>query len=418
MSSVAITRSDIRRLLRSPTALQAATYTGGNLAMNALAVLSTAMVTRSLTTTEYGTYSFALSVLVFVALFFEFGLFLPAARLAAVAHGSERREIIGSALLLYVPVALAFAAFIFGLSFWIDGWFHIEAGHALRVVAPLAFAFPFTFVLLQLSQGLDRLHVSSLTGLLAQLLLVVLLALWLVAGEGLSVSRTLVLRAVAFLIAGIVGAIWLRPVYGAVRRRALELVGQAREWGFQLFIGRVLSVGTYNMDVLMLGFWATPRSVGLYVLAGSLATTSGLPVFGLASALFGRMAREPAIERRWLVISSVVGVVCALGAWLLAEPLIRILFSDRYVDAAALVLPLALAQLVRGVTAVFNTFLSAHAHGAALRNAGLVLTISNVAFNFALIPSFGAQGAAWASFLALVANFIAHVVFYRRSYSI
>ena len=402
--------------MRSPTAWQAAAYTGANLATNALAVVSTAMITRNLTTTEYSTYSFALSLVMFVALFFEFGLFLPAARLAAVARGSESREIVGSALLLYLPVGLAFSAFIFGLSFWIEGWFHIEAGHALRVVAPLGLAFPFTFVLLQLSQGLDRLHVSSFTGVLAQLLVVALLAVWLVAGEGLSVSRTLVLRAVAFLIAGVAGALWLRPVYGAVRQRALELVHQAREWGFQLFIGRVLSVGTYNMDVLMLGFWA-PRSVGFYVLAGSLATASGLPVFGLGSALFGRMARAPLIERRWLLISTAVGIVCALGVWLIAEPLIRILFSARYVDAAALVLPLALAQLVRGVTTVFNTFLSAHAHGSALRNAGIVLTASNIAFNFALIPPFGAQGAAWASFLALVANFFAHVVFYRRSYS-
>jgi O-antigen/teichoic acid export membrane protein len=85
------------------------------------------------------------------------------------------------------------------------------------------------------------------------------------------------------------------------------------------------------------------------------------------------------------------------------------------VGAAALVLPLALAQCVRGVTTIYNTFLSAHGRGVELRNAGLVLTLSNLVFNFALIPSFGASGAAWASLLALVANFIAHVVFYRRS---
>ena len=51
-----------------------------------------------------------------------------------------------------------------------------------------------------------------------------------------------------------------------------------------------------------------------------------------------------------------------------------------------------------------------------LRNAGLVLTGSNIVFNFALIPPFGAQGAAWASLLALGVNFLAHVFFYRRSY--
>jgi O-antigen/teichoic acid export membrane protein len=47
-----------------------------------------------------------------------------------------------------------------------------------------------------------------------------------------------------------------------------------------------------------------------------------------------------------------------------------------------------------------------------------VLTLSNVAFNFALIPPYGAHGAAWASLLALLANLIAHVFFYRRFYDL
>jgi O-antigen/teichoic acid export membrane protein len=411
MSSVAI-------ILRSRIAIQAATFTGASLLANVLAVVSTAMVTRNLGTSEFGSYSFAVSLLLFVALFFEFGLFLPAARLAAVTERRDRREVIGTALLVYLPVAALFSITIFVLSFWIDRWFNVDAGSALRVAAPVAGAIPFVFVLQQLSQGVDRLHVSSLTAVLTQLLLVALLAVWLGVGEGLSSSSALGLRTLAFLLAGVAGALWLRPILGAVGSRALELVRQARDWGFQLFIGRVLSIGTYNMDVLMLGFWATPRWVGLYVLAGSLATVSGLPVLGLSSALFGRMAREPAIDRRWLIIASTVGVASTIGITLVADPLIRLLFTSRYAAAAGLVFPLALAQLVRGVTTVFNTFLSAHAHGAALRNAGLVLTASNIALNFALIPPFGAQGAAWASVLALVANLVAHVFFYRRSYAL
>lgn len=384
---------------------------------NALAVVSTAMVTRNLATAEFGNYAFATSVVVFVALFFEFGLFLPAARLAAVAEGSDRRAVIGSALLVYLPVGVAFSATMFLLSFWIDGWFDVEVGHALRVASPLAIGIPFVFVLQQLAQGLDRLHIASAAAVLAQLLLVALLALRLGFGGALSPSSALALRTLAFLIAGVACALWLRPWFRRTRRWGREIVQQARDWGFQLFLGRVLSIGTYNMDVLMLGVWTSSRSVGLYVLAGSLAAVSGLPVMGMAASLFGRMAREDAIARRWLVIATVLGAVTALTTWLLAEPVIRLLFSARYVGAAGLVLPLALAQFVRGVTTIYNTFLSAHGRGVELRNAGLVLTLSNVVFNFTLIPSFGARGAAWASLLALLANFIAHVVFYRRSFA-
>ncbi len=99
----------------------------------------------------------------------------------------------------------------------------------------------------------------------------------------------------------------------------------------------------------------------------------------------------------------------------LAHPFLRIVFSSGYSGVYPLVLPLALAMMVRGVTTVYNSFLSAHARGRELRNAAAVLTISNVVLNLALIPPFGALGAAWASFLALVLNFLAHVVYYRQS---
>ena len=417
-STFAGARSRGSRLARSRTVWQTAGFAGGSLVANALAVVATALLTRHLGTAEFGSYSFAVSLLFFVAMFFEFGLFLPAARLSALADGLDRRQILGAALLVYLPVGAAFAATIFGLSFLVDGWFNVDAGHALRVSAATAVAFPFVLVLQQLAQGIDRLHVASVATALSQLFLVASLAMLLGVGGSLSPSSALVLRSLALLLAGILAALWLRPALGAVGRWSREFVREARRWGFQLFVGRVLSIGTYNMDVLMLGLWTNSRSVGLYVLAGSLAAASGLPVIGFGAALFARMAREPAIARRWLVVATAVGAVTALAAWLLAEPVIRVFFSARYVAAAGLVLPLALAQFVRGVTGIFNTFLSAHGRGADLRNAGLVLTIGNVALNFALIPPFGARGAAWASLFALLANLVAHVVFYRRTYAL
>jgi O-antigen/teichoic acid export membrane protein len=417
LSSLTALRRGAWRFARARPAQQAAAFVAANLLANVFAVVSTALLTRNLATADFGSYSFATSFLLFVALFFEFGLFVPAARLAAVSEADARRDIVGSALVAYVPVGIAFSLTIFVLSFWVDHWFHVDSGQALRIAAPITIGVPFTYLILQqLAQGVDRLHVASVATALAQLLFVVLLGLWLGVAGGLTTSSSLVLRASAFLITIFASIVWLKPTFGAVHRWTRELVRQARQWGFQLFVGRVLSIGTYNMDVLMLGIWTNSRSVGFYALAGSLAAASGLPVAGMAAALFARMARATAIPRSWLAIAFGVGLVCAIAAWALAEPIIRLFFSARYVQAAVLVLPLALAQLVRGVTDIFNTFLSGHGRGRDLRNAGFVLTGSNIAFNFALIPPFGAAGAAWASLLALILNLIAHVVFYRRSY--
>ena len=105
----------------------------------------------------------------------------------------------------------------------------------------------------------------------------------------------------------------------------------------------------------------------------------------------------------------------SLVAYLVAGTFVDAVFSDRYRDVVPLLVPLLAAQVVRGTTSIYNTYLSAHGRGRELRNAGLVLTASNLVLNFALIPPYGAMGAAWASLVALVANHVAHIVFYRRS---
>jgi O-antigen/teichoic acid export membrane protein len=400
-------------LLASRTFWQASGFAGSNLLASLLAVVAAAMLTRNLSTTEFGSYSFAISLLFFVALFFEFGIVSPAARQAALGDAREGREIVGATLLLYVPIGIAFSLTILILSYWVDDWFHVDAGGALRVSALAALGFPLVLVIQRLAQGVDRLHIASATTPLAQLLLVVFLAVTLQV-TSLGTTTGVLVRSIALLLSTLVGAVWLRPLFGSARRYARVLVRETREWGFQIYIGRIASIGTYNMDVLMLGIWANARSVGFYSLAGSIAIASGMPVFAMSTALFAKMARTPRLERRWIVIAIAVGAVCALAAWLVAEPAIRVLFSPRYAPAAALVLPLALAQFVRGITTLFVNFMSAHGHGREMRNAGLILTGSNIVLNFALIPPFGAQGAAWASLLALMINLGGYTFYYRR----
>jgi O-antigen/teichoic acid export membrane protein len=409
-----VPRGAVGRLTGSSVMRQASIFTGANIVVGLLALVSTTIVTRSLTSTEFGNYAFALNVLGLAAMFFEFGIFSAAARIAASRPVEQRREVVGASLIAYVPVGVAFSAFVVGFSFVADSLFNVHPGSALRASAIVAVAIPFGFVLGQLAQGVDRLHVSSITGVLAQGLIVALFASLAAAGR-LESTSGLVARCFALLVTGVVACVWLRPVFTRTRAWLRTVLRETRVYGFHVYVGRLLSIGTYNIDVLMLGYWATAGDVGRYVLAGALAAAAGLPVLGLSSTLFARMANEARIERRWIVAATLVSVLLSLAAWLVAGPFIRFVFPASYDAAIGLVLPLAMAQAVRGVTGVYNTFLSAHGSGRELRNAGLVLTVSNVVLNFALIPPYGAMGAAWASLFALVANLAAHVFWYRRT---
>jgi O-antigen/teichoic acid export membrane protein len=398
------------------TLVQTSVFTACNILVSLLAMISTAVLARHLGASTFGRYAFAISFITFVAMFFEFGISLPAARLTArCTHVEDARRVVGASLLTFVPVGLAFSLAIYALSYATDSLFHADAGHALRVVSPLLLVYPFLGLAIQLSQGLDRLHTSSITSVVSQAAFVLFLLAAVGAGAVVSVPLALALRAVAFLLGSCIFVVWARPLVRGALRYVGPILREVRAYGLSVYVGRVLSVGTYNMDTLMVAAFADARSVGYYVLAGSIAYASGLPVTGMATALFARMTRTQELDRRWLAFAWGVGLAAVALTAALAEPFLRIVFSPRYTAAYALVIPLALAQMVRGVTTVYNSFLSAHARGRELRNAAVVLTGSNLVLNFALIPPFGAEGAAWASLFALALNLGAHVHYYRRS---
>jgi O-antigen/teichoic acid export membrane protein len=405
----------IRSALRSRLLGQAALISVASAVFILIASVAKAVIERRLSSEAFGSFSFATAFLLVTALIFEFGVFLPAARLAAKEHRRGKQEVVGAALIVFVPVGLAFVLTTVALSTVVDDLFHVHAARALALSAPLAFVYPFRQLALWLAQGLDRLHVFAITSVVAQSILIGALAVVAATGWSLTTTSALALQSSAFFVGSILFVIWVRPVFSSARRRIRALTDGARSYGFQVYVGRVLSVGTYNMDVLMLAAFTNASTVGYYSLAGAIATASGFPVVGFSTALFHRMVRHGQIERRWLLGSWVVGLAAAAAAWIFAAPFIDGLFSHRYSPAVGLVGPLALAQAVRGVTSVYNSFLSAQARGRELRNAAFILTSFNIALNFALIPTYGAKGAAWASFVALLANLVAHILYYRRA---
>jgi O-antigen/teichoic acid export membrane protein len=407
-------RARVLRVARSRTSIQTVVYFASNGLVSLLVAISTALLARNMSTVEFGSYSFAISFLLFTAIFFDFGLFLPASRMIAKADEETKPHIFAASLVAYAPVGVAYCLSIAGLSFVVDGVFNVEAGEALLLTAPLAFVYPFALIAGTLGQGTDRLHVFSITSAAAQIVFMVLLLGALLVTSSLSVTLALVLRAVGFLVGCVAFVAWLRPRLAEVRRHVREIMSQARSYGFEVYVGRLLSIGTYQMDVLMLAALTNARAVGLYTLAGAVARVVGLPIYGFASALFPKMAREGVLDRRWIAISWAVGLTGAVIAWVLAKPFIEVVFSERYTEAATYLLPLALAEVVRAVTTVYNSFLSAQALGRELRNAGLLLTVSNVVLNLALIPPFGAMGAAIASLIALLVNLAGHIYYYRR----
>ncbi|MCW7942669.1 hypothetical protein AAW14_11590 [Streptomyces hygroscopicus] len=399
----------------SRTVRQAVGFACSSAALGGLGVITSALLARALDVDAYTSYTFGRQLLLFSGMFFEFGLFLPAARMLALSGPAERRRVTGAVVAFFVPVSVLFGVTVFALSWIVDACMTVHAGSALRVAALVSMGYPLDFVCLQTAQGLDRLHSYSIASVLSRLGFLGVLMAMPAAGVRLTPSGALLADAL-FLLAGWVALLaYLRPLFRGLRTTASRMLRDARAYGFSAYVGRVLSMGTYHMDTLMLGAASDPRSFACYMCAASLATPISLPGAGLATALFGRLTRRPRMERRWVATVTVVSAVPAVALSMLAEPLVRLVYSDKFVMAAGLVPVLAAAQVISAVTRLFNSFLSAHGLGSDLRTAAITLTVSNLVLNLLLIPAYSAAGAAWASLLALAVNLIAHVLRYRRA---
>lgn len=403
------------RLLSTRVARQSVGYTAASLLATIAGGIGTVVVARLMSVGHYAVFSFSNSVLGLLSMFFEFGLLVPVSRRLPLVERAERREILSAATLVLCILATAFSVTVYGASYVVDEAFTVHAGHALRVSAIVSAGWALTQGCLMLAQGVGRLGSYSVALLGSKLLFLAGLGVLAIMNLRFTPAVTLIVESVTLALPFVVLLVRLRPgsFSGGVAQLP-RLFREAREYGLAVYVGRVLSSGTYNMDVLMVGWFASASSVAFYTLAGSVALPVSLLPTGLAMALFGDMARKPRLQRRWLVVvaaTSVGGVVLA-GA--LAYPFVHIALGRRYSSVVVLVPILALAQGINGFTRVFNTYLWAHGRGSELRTASIALAVSNVALNFALIPAFGAAGAAWASVLALVINLAFHVRFYRQ----
>src|SRR6266511_3376957 len=306
----------LARLATSPVTSRVIVFAGADVLTTALGGIVTLLLARSLSTTQYGSYSFATS-------------------------------------------ALAFAA----MSFGVDGWFHVDAGTALRSVAPLALVYPYDFVALLLAQGLDRIRLYSLTRTATRAAAAAALGALLLAGHRLSVALALAVESGALLLAWTAYTLRLRPAYRNLAPQVRGFVREARQYGFQVYLGRVLSTGTYNMDTLMVAAFTDARSVGFYALANAIAYPVALPGAGLAAALFPRMAREPRLEQSWLLGAGLLSLATASLACALVRPFVSLVVGSAYLPVVCLLVPLAPPASVRSVTSIYNGFLAAHGRG-------------------------------------------------------
>ncbi len=175
-----------------------------------------------------------------------------------------------------------------------------------------------------------------------------------------------------------------------------------------LGLAKVLRTITITFDVVLLGFLATDRDVGLYTAAYRLTFLLMSVTTSLSSAYLPSYARafsgEPVAFRRLvetsLVTSAAVGAPLVAGSVVMAGPLLTLLFGADYGAAAP-----ALQLLAISVGVIFfhwsasAVLVASHRTGLQAKIQGAAAAVT-VTLNLLLIPRLGIAGAAASTLVA------------------
>lgn len=297
---------------------------------------------------------------------------------------------------------------------------HVEDGGFLYTLA-LA-----TLVASAIGEVLDTyIRVKKWSGLylavsMGRLVLNLGLNVWFLVGLGMGVKGQLLGNLIANVVhMGVLFVIFRR----SLGRMALDLplINKMLTFGWPLIAQALLALMMHDADRYFLRIYCDMKEVGIYSLAYKVAqavnTLCLIPFNSIWSVTMYEIAKMPDAKRQYAkVFRYFVGaiMILMLGASLSAVPLLPVLTTDAYDEAVRLLPVLLLGQLLFALHSQFNVPAMLAKKTVTLVPAGVAGVITNVVLCFALIPVFGAAGAAWASVVTYGVFSLVGLIFYRR----
>jgi PST family polysaccharide transporter len=316
------------------------------------------VLARILTPSDYGVFAVAVITMELLLGINDLGLMTAISR-----HQGEVARVARTATSLAAVASVALYALSFAIAPWIAAALNVPtATTVLRVAALVVLIDGFCAVpaaLLTRAFRQDRRALADVAGVVAYVAVSIVLAK---NGNGVW-SLVLGRMAGTAITAGLVIALApLRPWPGFDRGEASELL----RFGLPVSGAGLLSLLLLNLDYIVVGRLLGPFQLGLYVVAFNLCTwpfqlvflaVQRVSVVGFARLAGNRRALNAGFNRSMALLAAVILPACiAIG--LLAGPLVRIVYGERWSPAADALRFLAVFGGVRVLEALVENFLA------------------------------------------------------------
>lgn len=391
------------RSLGSQIRRGAAWAVAASMVMRVFSVGITALLARLMSPTDFGVFAVALAVYLVVASLAELGMASAVAR-SATEPDDIAPTVASISILVGTGTGLLMAATASALASLLG---QPEAAEPLRVLSICValtgfFAVPGAQLVREFRQ--DRIFLATIVGFLISNPILIVMALH---GGG----------ATAFAWSRVFGQIATGVVFWiSTSRRYLpgwrwDKVKPLLMFGLPLSIANLVNWTLLNADYAILGRLVSAAEIGVYMIAFNVASWStavlGSVLNSVVVPALGRVAGDPpqlrdAIVRACQLVGLVALPIGALSV-ALADPIVRILFGEKWVEA----IPVLAVLAVYGSLYAFS-LLFANALVAVGRTSRLLLV--QLAWVAVLVPAmiaglhwWGLEGAAWAHVVTISA---------------
>ncbi len=332
-------------------------------------------------------------------------------------HPARRPTLLANALAFFVSSGLVAATITFlGLSLSGIGPSGVGTPElvilCLGIVSCAAGEAGFSFLI-----GVERLReFAFVTGFASWVYAGLVLVLWVgpgltVAGAALAWTATEALRAAVLILLSSRGTI-----LGVPNRR---LLGEEIGFGLRLWVGSLSRFLNFRTDQVLMGFIATETALGFYAVAVNVSEVLLYLPSSAATALLPLIARtEPARrgQETLRAFRSVIFVTAAAvgAAALLGPVLLPIVFGDAFDESVIPFLWLLPGTFGFAASAVFSNALVGSSSPGLSSVGPMVSLLVGFALDLALIPPYGATGAAAAASVAFLVGGATALLTYRR----
>lgn len=359
----------------------------------------------------FGTYSFAYSVLSFVGLFMEFGLYSTAAKLLADNMDEKReRVLLGSIIIVYIIVNALFSAIIYVISFFIDDFFSDKIGALLKAVCFSGYAYTAPFFMEWVLKGCNRIKLLSFYLVLNKCLYLLLLVA-IDINAALTPQNILHAYGISCGIAIFICYSRLKPLFVQCKDGMTFIINMNKKYGWPLFWGRIVDVGSVNLNRLLIAFFIDAKTVGLYNLA--IAFVSVVSVFGRSIGItkFKTFAKEKFVHRD--VFRSIYMVTIVSMLLVICVACMTVLYMGKeYYSVVPYLLITIWGTGAQSLYTPYNFWLNSHGYMYDLRNASFKLCILNSVLGIMFTYLFSAYGTA----MVFTIGYIYAFYLYRKIY--